>query len=314
MEQGRTVDLYVLPEGCISNILSLTSPRDACRSSVISSVFRSAVDSDAVWERFLPSDYQQILSSSVYPFPFVFSSKKELYLYLCDNPVLIDKGTKTFALDKSSGKKCYMIGAKELSIVWGDTPTYWNWRPFPESRFSEVAELLNVCWLEVRGRMETRLLSPSTIYVAYLVLKFTDSAFGFEFPPAEVSVKLAAAGGGGGNSGEEEVKAVYLNPIGRQRRQFGVYRRIGLFSRSLRFGHAMRRQEPVVDAADQQPQQDRQIPKERGDGWMEIELGEFFNEKGEDGDVEMSLMEVKGGNWKGGLIIQGIELRPKKAK
>ncbi|KAJ4969194.1 hypothetical protein NE237_015895 [Protea cynaroides] len=201
-----------------------------------------------------------------------------------DSPQVIHSIAKTFALDKCTGKKCYLIGAKQLWIVWGDTPTYWNWRALPESRFSEVAELLNVCWLE--------------------------------FPPAEVSVKLAAAGSSGGNSGEEEVKAVYLNPIGRQRRQFGVYRRIGLFSRSLRFGHAMRPQEPVVDTADQQPQQDRQIPKERGDGWMEIELGEFFNEKGENGDVEMSLMEVKGGNWKGGLIIQGIriELRLKKAK
>ncbi|KAJ4969096.1 hypothetical protein NE237_015797 [Protea cynaroides] len=309
MEQGSTAHLYVLPEGCISKILSLTSPRDACRSSVVSSVFRSAVDSDVVWERFLPSDYQRILSSSVYPFPFVFSSKKELYLHLCDNPVLISNSTKTFALEKCSGKKCYMIGAKELSIVWGDTPQYWNWRPSPESRFSEVAELLFVCWLEVRGRMETRLLSPRTTYVAYLVLKFTDSAFGFDVVSAEVSVKLAAACAGGGNSGggEEEVKEVYLNPIRRQRRQFGVHK-------NRRLIHSMRPQEPVADAAYQQPLRDRPVPKERGDGWKEIELGEFFNEKGEDGDVEMSLMEVKGGNWKGGLIIQGIELRPKKAE
>ncbi|KAJ4969518.1 hypothetical protein NE237_016219 [Protea cynaroides] len=221
MEQGSTVDLYVLPERYISKILSLTSPQDACRSSVVSSVFQSAADSDSVWERFLPTDYQQILSSLVSPFPFVFSSKKELYLYLCNNPVLIDNGTKTFALEKCSGKKCYMIGAKELSIVWGDTPQYWNWRPFPESRFSEVAELMKVCWLVVHGRMETRLLSPSTTYVAYLVFKFSDSAYGFGLPPAEVSVKLAAAGGG------EEVKEVYLDPIGRHRRQFGMHRRIG---------------------------------------------------------------------------------------
>ncbi|XP_042505590.1 F-box protein At2g02240-like [Macadamia integrifolia] len=126
MEEGSTVDLYILPEGCISNIISLTSPRDACRSSVISSVFRSATDSDSVWERFLPSDYQQILSSSVSPYLLLFSSKKELYLHLCNNPLLIDRGTKTLALEKCSGRKCYMIGAKELSIVWGDTPSYWN--------------------------------------------------------------------------------------------------------------------------------------------------------------------------------------------
>ncbi|XP_043703760.1 F-box protein PP2-B10-like [Telopea speciosissima] len=318
MEQGSTVDLYVLPEGCISNIISLTSPRDACRSSVISSVFRSATDSDSVWERFLPSDYKQILSSLVSPSPLVFSSKKDLYLHLCDNPVLIDKGIKTFALEKCSGKKCYMIGAKELSIVWGECPSYWNWHPQPESRFSEVAELLGVCWLEIRGKMETRLLSPNTTYVAYMVLKFTDSAYGFEFPPAEVSVKLASKSGGGGGGGdgggeEEEMKQVYLNPIGRKRRQLGMYRRIGSFSRSLLFSYALRPQELLVEEDPQpQPQQESEVPNKREDGWMEIEMGEFFNEKGEDGELEMTLMEVKGGNWKGGLIIQGMEIRPKK--
>ncbi|KAJ4967653.1 hypothetical protein NE237_014354 [Protea cynaroides] len=295
MEQGSTV----LPEDCISKIISFTSPRDACKASVVSTVFRSAADFDLVWERFLPTDYRQILSSSVSPFPFVFSSKKKLYLHLCDNPVLIDNGTKTFALEKCSGKKCYMIGAKALSIARGDDPKLWNWKPSPESRFSEVAVLRNILWLEVRGRMETRQLSPSTTYVAYLVLNFTDFVFGFSFSPAEVSVKLAGSG--------EEVKAVHLNPIGRQRQQFEVYW-------DLRGGSVLMRQEPMADAADQQPLQDLQVPKERGDGWMEIELGEFFNEKGEDGDVEMSLMEVKGANWKCGLIIQGIELRPKKAK
>ncbi|KAJ4968494.1 hypothetical protein NE237_015195 [Protea cynaroides] len=310
MEQESTVYLYLLPEDCISKIISLTSPRDACRSSVVSSVFRSVVDSDAVWERFLPSDYQQILSLSVSPFPLVFSSKKELYLHLCNNPVLIDKGTKTFALEKCSGKKCYMIGAKELSIAWGNKPAHWIWTPSPESRFSEVAELLYVWWLEVHGRMETRLLSPSTTYIAYLVFKFSDSAFGFD-EAAEASVKLAAAPGGGGgggggkNSGSgEEVKAVYLNPTGRQRQ----------FPMPTRRCRPIRHQEPVADAADQQLLQDRQAPKDRGDGWMEIQLGEFVNEKGEDGDVEMSLMEVTGSSSKCGLIIQGIELRPKKAE
>ncbi|XP_042501084.1 F-box protein PP2-B10-like [Macadamia integrifolia] len=308
MEEGSTVDLYILPEGCISNIISLTSPRDACRSSVISSVFRSATDSDSVWERFLPSDYQQILSSSVSPYPLLFSSKKELYLHLCNNPLLIDRGTKTLALEKCSGRKCYMIGAKELSIVWGDTPSYWNWRPLPQSRFSEVAELIGVCWLEIHGKMETRLLSPNTTYVAYLVLKVTDTAYGFDFPPAEVSVKLANRGGGGG--GGEETKSVFLNPIGRQRRQVGIYRRIGSFSRSLMFSYALRPREEVEEA---EPQEEMgEIPKKREDGWMEIEMGEFFNERGEDGEVEMTLMEVKGGHWKAGLIIQGIELRPKK--
>lgn len=52
------------------------------------------------------------------------------------------------------------------------------------------------------------------------------------------------------------------------------------------------------------------ISRARVDGWMEIELGEFFVSE-EDGEVEMGLVEVKGRNLKKGMIIEGIEIRPK---
>ncbi|KAF2307365.1 hypothetical protein GH714_026654 [Hevea brasiliensis] len=45
--------------------------------------------------------------------------------------------------------------------------------------------------------------------------------------------------------------------------------------------------------------------QEREDGWLEMELGEFFNREGEDGELEISISEVNGGDWKGGLIVQG---------
>ena len=52
------------------------------------------------------------------------------------------------------------------------------------------------------------------------------------------------------------------------------------------------------------------IPSEREDGWMEIELGEFFSGESYE-EVKMSFMEVKGYQSKGGLILEGIEIRPK---
>lgn len=79
-----------LPEGCVSDILSLSSPRDVCRSSAISKGFKSVADSDAVWDRFLPSDHREIVSRSVTPVPF--SSKKQLYFCLADSPILLDGG------------------------------------------------------------------------------------------------------------------------------------------------------------------------------------------------------------------------------
>jgi hypothetical protein len=44
---------------------------------------------------------------------------------------------------------------------------------------------------------------------------------------------------------------------------------------------------------------------------MEVELGKFYNEEGDDGEVSTSLMETKGGLWKDGLVVWGIEIRAK---
>lgn len=49
----------------------------------------------------------------------------------------------------------------------------------------------------------------------------------------------------------------------------------------------------------------------RRDGWYEVELGDFFNEGGEDEELEMRIMEVKTKNAKYGLVVEGIEMRPK---
>lgn len=79
-----------LPEECISNIISLTSPRDACVVASVSKTFGSAVDSDVIWEKFLPPEYASRILGSRF-----FSSKKELYFALCD-PSLIEDGKKVY--------------------------------------------------------------------------------------------------------------------------------------------------------------------------------------------------------------------------
>ncbi|GLT43764.1 hypothetical protein SLA2020_176950 [Shorea laevis] len=52
-----------------------------------------------------------------------------------------------------------------------------------------------------------------------------------------------------------------------------------------------------------------QYPKERGDNWFEVELGEveFTEERG--GDLEIHLKSATSGQ-KHGVIIQGVEIRP----
>ncbi|KAF6159553.1 hypothetical protein GIB67_032324 [Kingdonia uniflora] len=51
--------------------------------------------------------------------------------------------------------------------------------------------------------------------------------------------------------------------------------------------------------------------RKREDGWLRIEMGEFFKDAGEDGAINIILKDMNKGDSKSGLIIQGIELWPK---
>ncbi|XP_076914484.1 putative F-box protein PP2-B12 [Bidens hawaiensis] len=269
-----------LPEGFVAEALALTTPRDASRLSSVNSFFRSATEWDTVWESFVPPERLDGRPGSL----------KEVYLRLCDHPIIIEDGNKSFWLDKCTGKKCYMLAAKQLSIALVNSPNCWKWTSIPESRFTEVAELISVCSLEVSGKVNTSILSPNTAYVGHLVFKTTVEAYGFEYKPVEVCI--------GDNS---NTRMVYLDPEAQNRRRLRPERRIGIFGR-LVFAGYNKVPPPCED----------NCPKQREDGWFEVEIGEYYN-KGGDGaeEVEMSVMEVKRGNWKSGLIIQGVEIRPK---
>ncbi|TMW92040.1 hypothetical protein EJD97_013564 [Solanum chilense] len=256
----------LLPEGCVSDILSFTSPKDAAISSAVSRGFNSAAESDLLWGKFLPEDYEDICSR--YVSPRICSSKKELYLSLCDSPVLMDGGKLSFSLDKKTGKKCFMISATELAISWGvDTPWYWEWIAHPHSRFSEVAHLHTVCWLDIRGTIGSQMLSKRTKYVVYLVFKLAEQHYGLDIVYAFVRFVNRVS------DKEAEKRASILNLVGDNVNYVTC-------------------------------------PQKRVDGWMEIELGNFINDIGDDGDVEARLMEIKHLDGKCGLIVQGIEFRP----
>ncbi|CAI9768989.1 unnamed protein product [Fraxinus pennsylvanica] len=292
VSSGSCSGFHALPEACIANALSLTSPKDACRLSSVSSMFSSAAGSDAVWERFLPSDYRDIISRSIDGADSIlseFRSKKELYFHLCQVPILIDSGTKSFLLDKETGKKCFMLAARDLFIEGGDTPEYWEWISFTESRFPEVAKLNRIRRFEVRGKINASMLSSGTKYSAYIIYTWNSRFQGFDYEPAESLVGIS------GHDGKK--RTVCLDPRG------AGYRNLPFNHRNPP-GYRWRHGNVPID-------HNTEYPKSRADGWMEVELGVFFVEGKEDSDVEISLMEVKGGNWKNGLIIQGIEIRPK---
>ncbi|KAL7591112.1 hypothetical protein Lser_V15G33983 [Lactuca serriola] len=274
--------LNMLPEDCVSTIVSLTSAADACRLMLASSSLQSAAESDMVWSRFLSFDHSAILSRT--HSQINFSSKKELYFKLCDS-VLIDGGIRIFSLNKISGKKCFVLSARALSISLSDEPNHWTWTTRSSSRFSEVIELKSISNIEIEGRINTQDLSPNTTYGTYLIIQVSDRAFGLDSIASEISVSMNEC---------SVSNTAYLCPLDERKKQL----------ESLLFLNRRRMMEKLVVEGE------GRRPNKREDGWMEIELGEFFvGEKSE--EVKMNLMEVKGHQLKGGLIIEGIEVRPK---
>ncbi|CAN6546762.1 unnamed protein product [Malus baccata var. baccata] len=71
-----------------------------------------------------------------------------------------------------------------LSITWGEDARYWRWYNMKATWSSdvsvEVAELLDVCSLEVKGDFETGYLTPGTVYEVSYVIMLKDPKYGWE--------------------------------------------------------------------------------------------------------------------------------------
>lgn len=145
-----------------------------------------------------------------------------------------------------------------------------------------------VCWLEIKGKINTGMLSPGTTYGAYLIVNLAGRAFGLDSLPSEVSVKV----------GDHESKGIiYI------RRNYGRKQELEMV--------LMRHRVETLRSRVERGGQEYHALCERDDGWLEIELGEFYCDGDNDKEVTMCLREIKGEHLKGGLIVEGIELRPK---
>uniref|UniRef100_A0A0A9D7A3 Uncharacterized protein n=1 Tax=Arundo donax TaxID=35708 RepID=A0A0A9D7A3_ARUDO len=217
----------------------------------------------------------------------------------------------SFGLERRSGAKCFMLSARALSIVWGDDPACWIWTAsIPGSRFPEVAELVDVCWLEISGKLNLSLLSAGTTYAAYLIYTIADDSYGLECnvgilpPKATVTVVSGTKPSATTSSTEHTICLQHMHG----EEETVMHRRKQQYVR-LRKGYG--RKLLVTREADL----DIRCPRRRADGCAEVELGEFAvagdSACGEDGVVEVSLKEIDSQRWKRGLIVQGIEIRPK---
>lgn len=144
-----------------------------------------------------------------------------------------------------------------------------------------MACLRHVCWFDIIGRLDTKILSPDTKYSAHLVFKFETRDYGFD-----------------------QVFKSYVNLVRNGEDEDGVdqssFKRINLREREYTTGGRRRRK-------------NLWLSKERNDGWMEVEMGEFIvpSDDSEGFVVRMQVKEVEVLNGKCGIIVEGIEVRPK---
>ncbi|CAM0913816.1 unnamed protein product [Alopecurus aequalis] len=279
-----------LPEELLAAAISLCrSPPDACRAAAVSRAFRPAADSDAVWSRFLPRDLPQFAQGEL---PCTPPSKKALFRCLADQPALLPCRLVSMWLDRATGAKCYMLSARALQISWGDTPDYWEWIDLgceevkSNKRFLEAAKLLGVWWLEIRGKINSMMLSHNLTYAAYMVFKLADDGFDLlDFPFQEASV----------SAGSDSKRQVCLQS----------YMEVGDDGVPLK--HILTSSDPTYHHPEVPLTDDIILPRKRADGWIEVELGDFYNEEGYNDEVSFRLIETK--EWKHGLVVWGIEIR-----
>uniref|UniRef100_A0A1D1Z7R8 F-box protein At2g02240 n=1 Tax=Anthurium amnicola TaxID=1678845 RepID=A0A1D1Z7R8_9ARAE len=245
----------------------LSATESFCFSDSVAATSCSSSPDESAVERLLPADYEQMLSRAVAPVRY--SSKSELY-GLLSNSILIDDGRKSFSVEQETGKKCFLLSVKDMCVTHGGNRSYWRWPSQPQiSRFSQVAELIEVCWLDVFGKLEVSELSQGTLYAAYLVFRLKEGWHGLD----------------------------------------------GLQEGSVALGSYASRRWVCLDPSKDTLEEcgPAGVPHPRGDGWMELQLGEFMVAAEEDDGktVIFRLREVERRSWKSGLVIEGVELRPK---
>ncbi|KAF8028701.1 hypothetical protein BT93_E1377 [Corymbia citriodora subsp. variegata] len=100
--------------------------------------------------------------------------------------VFLNNRTMKHWVEKNSKKNCFMIYARGLSITWAENSSYWQWvtqKDLPSDEAPvEMAELLDVCWLEAHGRFDLSKLSPGTTYEVAFVISMGSSGDGWRLP------------------------------------------------------------------------------------------------------------------------------------
>ncbi|XP_020423941.1 F-box protein PP2-B10 isoform X2 [Prunus persica] len=145
-----------------------------------------------------------------------------------------------------------------------------------KSRFSQVSKLNYISWLDIKGYIETKNLSPRTTYAAYFVYLLTSEHVTWT-RKIPITSRVAYE-----KSAVAVERSLILDPL-----SYGGRRSVTPY--------------PLTFEGRVGPQ-----ARYRLDGWIEIEMGEFVTEE-DNATVVCSLMETSS-FCKRGIIVEGIDL------
>ncbi|KAK8546846.1 hypothetical protein V6N13_093885 [Hibiscus sabdariffa] len=123
----------------------------------------------------LPHNYEAILKDA--DSPVDMSSMDKLFSQL-HSGVFLNRNRKKYWVDKNN-KNCFILFARDLSINWIKDNNYWRWTYQKEINSDvsiEIAELVDVCWLELIGKLHVSKLSPGTLYQVVFIAMLREYA------------------------------------------------------------------------------------------------------------------------------------------
>ncbi|KAI5069214.1 hypothetical protein GOP47_0015515 [Adiantum capillus-veneris] len=284
-------------EWLVARVLErVTDAREVFRLAVLNRNFWAASLSDQVWQKRLPP--RPVLEAITAP---VFSSKRDLYIRLCKS-VTFDDGLKKFWLEPvaSGAGECYMISARGLTIIWGDTADYWEWKPWPGAMFPEVAYLHSVCWFEIKGTFR-QVLRPGKYLVSFRMQ--LHSFREWQGSPIKLCVQ----------------NITYAHPCHLSQ---------VLFDNAPSKRRSCPVPKPSAASTSASPDTDEgsddnavwaegscdAFGNSNSPEWVECDVGEFLveddNIEGRPIEVEFSMREIDVLWWKGGFVLDGVIIRP----
>ncbi|XP_076909265.1 putative F-box protein PP2-B12 [Bidens hawaiensis] len=231
------------------------------------------------------SDYEDMIKRS--KDSVQWKTKKDLFSILCKG-FQFSYGEEWFYLNKY-GKKCLMLPAR--AVLEEDK---WTWNSEPETRFEEVA-CCNFDMFGIYCKFSSKMLSPQTAYAAFLVYKLPHDHESVDQPPPVQVVDK--------DSDSKEVYNVFLRtprtPV------------ISWNEKEIKTFNPLNK-----------PRSIKGLPKQRSDGWMEVQVHEFqtratikmVQKKAQAHEsVKMISTRLKFSSYDmslKGVIVQGLEFRP----